>query len=60
MLEGGAVFEKAGVNFSEVFGEFSPEFAKSMPGDGLRFTATGIPDPDFDDRPLPAAKATLW
>src|SRR5262245_64903817 len=27
MIEGG-VFEKAGVNFSEVFGEMSPEFAK--------------------------------
>lgn len=38
----GGVFEKAGVNFSEVFGELSPEFAKSMPGDGLTFTATGV------------------
>jgi coproporphyrinogen III oxidase len=38
----GAVFEKGGVNFSEVYGEFSPEFAKQMPGDGLKFTAAGV------------------
>ena len=36
------MFEKAGVNFSEVFGEMSPEFAKQVPGEGNRFTATGI------------------
>lgn len=42
VLADGAVLEKAGVNFSEVFGELSPEFAKSMPGDGLTFTATGV------------------
>src|SRR5262245_36229909 len=41
MIEGG-VFEKAGVNFSEVFGEMSPEFAKQVPGEGSRFTATGV------------------
>ena len=38
----GAVFEKAGVNFSEVFGQMSPEFAKQLPGEGLDFTAAGI------------------
>jgi coproporphyrinogen III oxidase len=42
VIADGAVFEKGGVNFSEVFGELSPEFAKSMPGDGLAFTATGV------------------
>lgn len=42
VLEDGGVFEKAGVNFSEVFGEFSPEFAKQVPGDGTAFTASGV------------------
>jgi coproporphyrinogen III oxidase len=42
VLADGAVFEKAGVNFSEVFGQMSPEFAKQVPGEGLDFTATGV------------------
>ena len=42
VLENSAVIEKGGVNFSEVFGEFSPEFAKQIPGEGTQFTATGI------------------
>lgn len=42
VLVDGAVFEKAGVNFSEVFGEMSPEFAKQVPGEGTKFSATGI------------------
>ncbi len=42
VLSGGLVFEKGGVNFSDVRGEFAPEFAASMPGDGLKFRATGI------------------
>src|SRR5437660_11272629 len=42
VIADGAVFEEGGVNFSEVFGEFPPEFAKSLPGDGTKFTATGV------------------
>lgn len=43
VIEGGAVFEKAGVNFSEVFGHFDEAFAARMPiGNGTEFFATGI------------------
>ncbi len=43
VFEGGEYLEKGGVNFSEVYGDFTPEFAKSMPyGDGTSFYATGI------------------
>ncbi|WP_246173696.1 oxygen-dependent coproporphyrinogen oxidase [Limnoglobus roseus] len=42
VLENGGVFEKAGVNFSEVFGEMDPQFAQQLPGEGTRFIATGV------------------
>lgn len=42
VLTDGGVFEKAGVNFSDVRGEFSEQFASQMPGEGRKFTATGI------------------
>src|SRR5437879_10271527 len=42
VLADGAVFEKAGVNVSEVYGKLSPEFAANIPGEGEEFTATGI------------------
>jgi coproporphyrinogen III oxidase len=43
VMEEGRVFEKAGVNFSEVHGELEAQVASKLPlGDGTRFYATGI------------------
>jgi coproporphyrinogen III oxidase len=42
VLTDGGVFEKTGVNFSEVHGELSAEFARQLPGEGTKFTATGL------------------
>jgi coproporphyrinogen III oxidase len=42
VLEGGAVFEKAGVNWSSVDGDLPPELASSMPGSGAQFRASGV------------------
>jgi coproporphyrinogen III oxidase len=42
VLADGGVFEKGGVNFSEVRGEMSEEFARQVPGEGRSFTATGL------------------
>ena len=42
VLENGAVFEKAGVNWSSVDGELPAELADHMPGVGTTFKASGI------------------
>lgn len=42
VLTDGALFEKAGVNFSEVFGTLRSEMAGGLPGDGAQFRATGV------------------
>jgi coproporphyrinogen III oxidase len=42
VLEGGALFEKAGVNWSSVDGELPAEVADHMPGDGRAFRAAGV------------------
>ncbi|MCI0485925.1 MAG: oxygen-dependent coproporphyrinogen oxidase [Blastocatellia bacterium] len=43
VMEGGAVLEKAGVNFSEVHGDLDESFAAKMPlGEGTRFFACGV------------------
>jgi coproporphyrinogen III oxidase len=43
VMEDGALFEKAGVNFSEVDGRFDEAFAAKMPvGEDTEFFATGI------------------
>ena len=42
VLENGALFEKAGVNWSNVDGELPPELADHMPGVGRTFRASGV------------------
>jgi coproporphyrinogen III oxidase len=42
VLSDGAVFEKAGVNFSAVHGELGEEAARTLPGEGRAFFATGL------------------
>jgi coproporphyrinogen III oxidase len=42
VMTGGAIFEKAGVNWSDVQGELPEDFARSMPGSGRKFRATGV------------------
>ena len=41
-LAEGKLFERAGVNVSEVHGELPAEFAESLPGAGREFFATGL------------------
>jgi coproporphyrinogen III oxidase len=42
VLEGGVLFEKAGVNWSNVDGELPAELADHMPGKGCTFRASGV------------------
>jgi coproporphyrinogen III oxidase len=42
VLEDGAVFEKAGVNVSEVHGELAPGLARKVQGEGETFAAVGL------------------
>jgi coproporphyrinogen III oxidase len=42
VLEHGALFEKAGVNWSNVDGELPAEVATHMPGEGRTFRASGV------------------
>lgn len=42
VLLDGNLFEKAGVNYSDVTGQFSEEFARQIPGEGRDFTACGV------------------
>jgi coproporphyrinogen III oxidase len=42
LMAEGAVFEKAGVNLSDVAGELSEEMARELPGEGRTFRATGV------------------
>ena len=50
----GAVFEKAGVNFSAVHGTLKEDFARSLPGDGLDRAEVGQGVPRLT---TPAVKA---
>lgn len=42
VLSEGGLFEKAGVNYSDVFGELGNEMSSSLPGSGKTFRAVGI------------------
>ena len=44
IFENGKIFEKVGVNFSEVYGKFSNEFKNKVPGTkkSSKFWASGI------------------
>jgi coproporphyrinogen III oxidase len=42
ILSEGGLFEKAGVNFSDVHGQMSEELARQVPGEGRDFTAAGV------------------
>ncbi len=42
ILTGGRIFERAGVNWSKVYGELDEAFASELPGEGRAFMASGV------------------
>ena len=42
VMTGGAVFEKVGVNFADVYGELAPDVGQELPGDKTTFRASGV------------------
>jgi coproporphyrinogen III oxidase len=42
ILTGGAIFERAGVNWSKVHGDLGEAFSRELPGEGRSFMASGV------------------
>ncbi len=60
VMADGAVFEKAGVNFSAVHGQLGEEFATQLPGEGTTFAATGMSLVLHPQNPMVPAVHANW